>query len=221
MLQLDTQANAIQALESGRADAAVVDLSTVGWLVKRNPDRYLDSGFHYNTQLYSCAMRQGDLDWLTWVNTRLNVAMHGHQTEIYDKAFMEFFGATPPRRVPGFPASSEREQLPRRRPCSAGDAVTRVNTTSTSTSSGSTRTSSRWGLVLSLELACISILIGCVIGLALAVVYNDGHPWLSGAVVGLCRVRPQRAAAAADLSRLLRHSHPSAASLSTPPRASC
>lgn len=103
VLQLDTQANAIQALESGRADAAVVDLSTVGWLVKRNPDRYLDSGFHYNTQLYSCAMRQGDLDFLSFVNTTLNVAMHGHQTEIYDKAFMDFFGTTPPRRVPGFP----------------------------------------------------------------------------------------------------------------------
>lgn len=103
VLQLDTQANVIQALDSGRADAAVVDLSTVGWLVKRNPDRYLDSGFHYNTQLYSCALRQGDLDWLSFVNTTLNVAMHGHQNELYDKAFFEFFGAAPPRRVPGFP----------------------------------------------------------------------------------------------------------------------
>jgi len=103
VLQLDTQANVIQALDSGRADAAVVDLSTVGWLVKRNPDRYLDSGFHYNTQLYSCALRQSDLDWLSFVNTTLNVAMHGHQNELYDKAFFEFFGAAPPRRVPGFP----------------------------------------------------------------------------------------------------------------------
>ena len=103
VLQLDTQANAIQALESGRADAAVVDLSTVGWLVKRNPDKYLDSGFHYDTQLYSCAMRQGDLDWLSWVDTCLNVAMHGHQTDLYDAAFQEFFGTAPPRRVPGFP----------------------------------------------------------------------------------------------------------------------
>jgi len=40
---------------------------------------------------------------MTWVNTCLNVAMHGHQTELYDKAFMDFFGAAPPRRVPGFP----------------------------------------------------------------------------------------------------------------------
>jgi polar amino acid transport system substrate-binding protein len=103
VLQLDTQANAIQALDSGRVDAAVIDLSTVGWLVKRNPDKYLDSGYHYDTQLYSAAMRQGDLDWLQWVNTTFNVAMHGHQTDIYDKAFEDFFASKPPRRVPGFP----------------------------------------------------------------------------------------------------------------------
>jgi polar amino acid transport system substrate-binding protein len=103
VLQLDTQANAIQALDSGRADAAVVDLSTVGWLVKRNPDKYLDSGFHYQTQLYSIAIHQGDLDWLHWIDTCLNVNMHGHQTDLYDQAFRDFFGTEPPRRVPGFP----------------------------------------------------------------------------------------------------------------------
>jgi polar amino acid transport system substrate-binding protein len=103
VLQLDTQANTIQALDSGRVDAAVIDLSTVGWLVKRNPDKYLDSGFHYETQLYSAALRQGDIDWLSFVNTTLNVAMHGHQTDLYDKAFADFFAAQPPVRVPGFP----------------------------------------------------------------------------------------------------------------------
>ncbi len=103
VLQLDTQANTIQALDSGRVDAAVIDLSTVGWLVKRNPDKYLDSGFHYETQLYSAALRQGDLDWLSFVDTTLNVNMHGHQTDLYDKAFQDFFATQPPRRVPGFP----------------------------------------------------------------------------------------------------------------------
>jgi hypothetical protein len=29
--------------------------------------------------------------------------MHGHQTDLYDQAFRDFFGAEPPRRVPGFP----------------------------------------------------------------------------------------------------------------------
>jgi polar amino acid transport system substrate-binding protein len=103
VLQLDSQANTFQALDAGRADVAVVDASTVKWLAKRNPDKYLDAGYAYEAQLYSCAMRQGDQDWLQWVDTCLNVAMHGHQPEIYTAAFEEFFGEKPPEQKPGFP----------------------------------------------------------------------------------------------------------------------
>ena len=39
-MQIDTQANVIQALESKRVDAAAIDLSTVRWLVAKNPNRY-------------------------------------------------------------------------------------------------------------------------------------------------------------------------------------
>jgi polar amino acid transport system substrate-binding protein len=53
--------------------------------------------------LYGAAMRQGDLDWSRFVDTCLNVNMHGHQTDLYDKALDDFFGAKPPRRTPGFP----------------------------------------------------------------------------------------------------------------------
>ena len=42
VMQLDTQANVMQAVTAGRADVAVVDASTVKWLVKRNPDVYTD-----------------------------------------------------------------------------------------------------------------------------------------------------------------------------------
>jgi polar amino acid transport system permease protein len=35
-----------------------------------------------------------------------------------------------------------------------------------------------WGLVLSIELAALSILIGSIIGFVLAVAYNDGHRWV-------------------------------------------
>ncbi|TIQ17121.1 transporter substrate-binding domain-containing protein, partial [Mesorhizobium sp.] len=38
VMQIDTQANVLQALESKRVDAAAVDLSTVRWLASRNPD---------------------------------------------------------------------------------------------------------------------------------------------------------------------------------------
>jgi len=103
VLQLDTQANVIQALDSKRVDAAAVDLSTVRWMVARTPNRYADSGKWWNPMLYSAAIRQGDLDWLTFVNTTFDVAMFGHQSEVYDAAFKEYFGEAPPPRNPGFP----------------------------------------------------------------------------------------------------------------------
>jgi polar amino acid transport system substrate-binding protein len=103
VLQIDSQANVIQALESGRVEAAAVDLSTVWWLVKRAPDKYADSGKKWFSMLYSAAMRQGDLDWWRFVNTTFDVAMFGHQNDIYDKAFFDFFGLQAPTREPGFP----------------------------------------------------------------------------------------------------------------------
>jgi len=104
VVQIDTQANVIQALESKRVDAAAVDLSTVRWLVARNPGRYADSGKKWFSMLYSAALKQGDLDWLEFVNPTFNVAMYGHQNELYDGAFKEFFGLDAPGRTPGFPS---------------------------------------------------------------------------------------------------------------------
>lgn len=103
VLLIDTQANVIQALESRRADAAAVDLSTVRWLVKQHPDRYFDSGKRWFSMLYGAGVRQGDPDWLNFVNTTFDVAMFGHQNAIYDAAFADFFGEEPPVRQAGFP----------------------------------------------------------------------------------------------------------------------
>ncbi len=103
VMQLDTQANAIQALDSGRADAAAIDLSTVRWLVKRTPNAYLDSGASWWPQIYSAAVRQADPDWLNWVNTAFTVAMFATEGELYDQALEDYFGQKPPVRKPGFP----------------------------------------------------------------------------------------------------------------------
>jgi polar amino acid transport system substrate-binding protein len=103
VLQIDTQANVIQALDAGRVDAAAIDLSTVWWLVKRAPEKYADSGMRWLTQLYAAAVRQGDPDWLHWVDTAFNVAMYGHDNAIFDQAIQDFFGLTPPSREPGLP----------------------------------------------------------------------------------------------------------------------
>jgi polar amino acid transport system substrate-binding protein len=104
VLQVDTQANVIQALESKRADGAAVDLSTVRWMVAKTPDRYADSGKSWQNQLYGAGVKQGDLDWLTFVNTCFNVAMHGNDSAIYDQAFKEYFGIDLPARATGFPS---------------------------------------------------------------------------------------------------------------------
>ncbi len=103
VMQLDSQANVIQALQSRRVDAAAVDLSTVRWMVKQNPDRYIDTGLHWQNQLYGAAMRQGDPDWLQFVNTVFNIAMFGSESATYDAAFQQYFGETPPPRKTGFP----------------------------------------------------------------------------------------------------------------------
>ena len=104
VMQVDTQANVVQALDSKRVDAAAVDLSTVRWMVARTPDRYADSGKSWQNQLYGAGVKQGDLDWLTFVNTCFNVAMHGNDSAVYDKAFKEYFGIDLPARATGFPS---------------------------------------------------------------------------------------------------------------------
>lgn len=103
VMQLDSQANVILALDSNRADAAAVDLSTVRWLAKQHPDKYADAGKSWNSMLYGAGVRQGDPDWIRFVDTVFTVAIHGHQNSIYDAAVSEYFGITAPLREPGLP----------------------------------------------------------------------------------------------------------------------
>ena len=56
-----------QALNSGRADAAT-DMSSAKWFVAQNPDRYIEGGFGWNPQTYSCAVKKGDQEFLNFVN---------------------------------------------------------------------------------------------------------------------------------------------------------
>jgi polar amino acid transport system substrate-binding protein len=104
VMQIDTQANVLQALEAKRVDAAAVDLSTVRWLVSRDPNRYFDAGKTWNAMLYGAALKQGDLDWLQFVDSCFSIAMFGHENELYDAGFKDFFGLEPPVRKPGFPS---------------------------------------------------------------------------------------------------------------------
>lgn len=92
-----------QALNSGRADAAATDASSVKYIINKNPGHYLDAGYYWDPQSYSCAVRQGDQIWLNWVNTALRQAMMGVAFPQYKAAFKRWFGETPSAPKIGFP----------------------------------------------------------------------------------------------------------------------
>ncbi len=102
-MQIDTQANVLQALESKRVDAAAVDLSTVRWLASRNPDKYFDAGKSWFSMLYGAALRQGDLDWLTFVNTDLHHRHVRPRNGALRRGVQGLLRQEPPAAHPGFP----------------------------------------------------------------------------------------------------------------------
>jgi polar amino acid transport system substrate-binding protein len=92
-----------QALNSGRADAAATDVSALRWFIKQNPGKYVDAGYGWNPQTYSCGVKRGEQDWLNFVNTALHEAMTGVEFATYAASFEKWFGVRPPEPVVGFP----------------------------------------------------------------------------------------------------------------------
>ncbi len=85
-----------QALNSGRADAAATDQSSAKWLIVTTPGKYMDAGYGWNPQTYSCAVKRGDQDWLNFVNTALHEAMTGVEFGTYSASFKKWFGVDLP-----------------------------------------------------------------------------------------------------------------------------
>lgn len=95
---------AYQALNSGRADAVATDMSSLQWFMKQNPGKYVDSGYGWGPQTYSCAIKRGDQDFLNFVNTALHEALTGVEFGTYSKSFENWFGVKPPEPKIGFPS---------------------------------------------------------------------------------------------------------------------
>jgi polar amino acid transport system substrate-binding protein len=92
-----------QALDSGQADASATDQSSVQWLVVQQPGKYVDSGYGWGPQSYSCAVKRGDQQWLNFVNTVLHEAMTGVDFPTYQASFKKWFGVDLPVPAIGFP----------------------------------------------------------------------------------------------------------------------
>ena len=92
-----------QAVNSGRADAAATDQSSVKYLMVQNPGRYRSPSYAWSPQTYACAVKRGDQDWLNFVNTALHEAMTGVEFPMYAESFKKWFGVELPTPAIGFP----------------------------------------------------------------------------------------------------------------------
>ena len=93
-----------QAVNSGRADAAATDQSSVKYLMVQNAGRYRSPAYAWSPQTYACAVKRGDQDWLNFVNTTLHEAMTGVEFPTYAASFKQWFGVDLPSPAIGFPA---------------------------------------------------------------------------------------------------------------------
>jgi polar amino acid transport system substrate-binding protein len=101
--QLDSIANTIQALDSGRVDAALADFSTAQWYAARDPEKYKYGADSWSTHNYSAAVKPGDQTWLNFVNTVFTSAMVGLDFDLYGSAFEKYFGQAIEVPPPGYP----------------------------------------------------------------------------------------------------------------------
>ena len=103
VLQFDSQANCILALDQGRVEAAAVDDSTCRWYFAQNPTKYKVGDYAWDAQTYSAAVRPGDQRWLNWVNQAFHEAMTGLDWPAYASAFKTYFGQDLEPPQSGFP----------------------------------------------------------------------------------------------------------------------
>lgn len=101
--QFDSVANTILAMDSGRVDAAAIDLSTAQWKVAQEPDKYRVATDSWSPQTYAAAVKPGDQVWLNFLNTVLHEGMTGVEFDTYKAAFLKYFGEELPPPQSGFP----------------------------------------------------------------------------------------------------------------------
>ena len=106
VLQLDSQANTLQAIQSGRADASVPGLPALRWLQVQFPGEFIDPGYHWFPQTYGAAVAPGSI-WLNFVNIAFHEAMTG-RVRVYRTAFKRWLG----QDLPNVPGGSVIEYVP-------------------------------------------------------------------------------------------------------------
>jgi len=100
--QYPSIADAIAAVDSGRADAAAVDLSSGWYFGRTSPGKYKYTE-GYNPNSYAASVKPGDQIWLNFVNTAFHEAMVGLNWKRYNASFLNWFGQQLPPPSVGMP----------------------------------------------------------------------------------------------------------------------
>lgn len=103
VLQFDSVANTILALDSGRVETILADFSTAGWVTAQNPDRYKIADETWSNHSYAAAVRPGDQRWLNFVNQVIHEALTGLNFATYHDAFLKYLGIDAQLAPAGFP----------------------------------------------------------------------------------------------------------------------
>jgi polar amino acid transport system substrate-binding protein len=91
--QYPSIADAIAAVDAGRADVAAVDLSSGWYFGRTSPGKYKYTE-GYNPNSYAASVKPGDQIWLNFVNSAFHEAMVGLNWRRYNASFLEWFGIT-------------------------------------------------------------------------------------------------------------------------------
>jgi len=104
ILSVPSAADVVLAVDTGRAQAGFVDLSTSRYLSKLFPGKYKAGTTPFNPQSYSAAMQPADQIWINYVNQVFHEAITANRWQLYADAFRQWFGVSlrPPQT--GFPA---------------------------------------------------------------------------------------------------------------------
>lgn len=89
--QYEDQALLYQALQSGRCDCAVCDMSNANYQAVLDSN-FIASGITGYPQNYGAGVQKGDQEWLNYVNTVLIDAMTGATYQKYIDAYQQWFG---------------------------------------------------------------------------------------------------------------------------------
>jgi polar amino acid transport system substrate-binding protein len=103
VLQFETQAASVLAVESGRADAALVEHPMAMYMAAQNVDKFKAGKEAFGPNNFAIAIRAGDWQWLYWLNTGINDLVTGLRYPQFAAIYKKWFGEDPPAPRPGSP----------------------------------------------------------------------------------------------------------------------